>query len=121
MISDVNNRKEVQWVKYLADLESGNQWGEHLALKALAEMFMVKINVLATDNPDMEPILPVQFNPQYELNVGLIQQYHYVALEGKSTVTKLTDPNIKSSSKRVAHDTNKINNGKIKKQTKCES
>ena len=114
MISDMNNRKEVQWVKYLADLESGNQWGEHLALKALAEMFMVKINVLATDNPDMEPILPVQLNPQYELNVGLIQQYHYVALEGKRTMNKPIDPNVKSSTKRVTHDTNKINNGKIK-------
>ena len=114
LIGDVNNRKEVQWVKYLADLESGNQWGEHLALKALAEMFMVKINVLATENPDMEPILPVQLNHNYELNVGLIQQYHYVALEGKRTVKTLTDPHVKSSTKRVTHDTIKISNGKIK-------
>ena len=114
LISDVNNRKEVQWVKYLADLESGNQWGEHLALKALAEMFMVKINVLATDNPDMEPILPVQLNHHYELNVGLIQQYHYVALEGKRTVKNLTDPHVKSSTKLVPHDTIKTSNGKVK-------
>ena len=114
LISDVNNRKEVQWVKYLADLESGNQWGEHLALKALAEMFMVKINVLATDNPDMEPILPVQLNHHYELNIGLIQQYHYVALEGKRTVKNLTDPHVKSSIKLVPHDTITISNGKVK-------
>ena len=114
MIHDMSNRKEVQWVTYLADLESGHQWGEHLALKALAEMFMVKINVLATENPDMEPILPVQLNPQYELNVGLIQQCHYVALEGKSTMKKLTDSNVKSSTKKVTQDTNTINNGKIK-------
>ena len=115
MIDDMRNRKEVQWVTYLADLESGHQWGEHLALKALAEMFMVKINVLATENPDMEPILPVQLNPQYELNVGLIQQYHYVALEGKSTMKILTDSSVKSTTKNVTQDTNTINKGKIKK------
>ena len=114
MIHDMSNRKEVQWVTYLADLESGHQWGEHLALKALAEMFMVKINVLATENPDMEPILPVQLNPQYELNVGLIQQCHYVALEGKSTMKKLNDSNVKSNTKRATQDTNTNNNGKIK-------
>ena len=120
MINDVDNRKEVQWVTYLADLESGRQWGEHLALKALAEMFMVKINVLATENPDMEPILPVQFNPQYELNVGLIQQYHYVALEEKSTMRKLTDPNVKSITKPVLHDTNKVSNVKNKQNVNDE-
>ena len=110
-ISDMSDRKEVQWVTYLADLESGRQWGEHLALKALAEMFMVKIHVLATENPDMEPILPVQYTPQYEINIGLIQQNHYVALDGMSEDLTVAIESIKPGTQPVqnskAHNTNK--------------
>ena len=110
-ISDMSDRKEVQWVTYLADLESGRQWGEHLALKALAEMFMVKIHVLATENPDMEPILPVQYTPQYEINIGLIQQNHYVALDGMSEDRTVAIESIKPVTQPVqnsnVHNTNK--------------
>ena len=79
LIYDVETQKEIRWIKYLDNLESGLQWGEHLAVKALAEMFQINIHIIATDNPDMAPIFPIRGTGTDDIHLGLIQQYQYVA------------------------------------------
>ena len=53
-------------------------WGDHTTMQAIADMLCVKINVLSSQNP-MYSVTPGTGSAQYEIFVGLIMQYHYVA------------------------------------------
>lgn len=79
-VENLETQKEIRWLKYLDNLESGIQWGEHLAVQALAEMLQLTIHIVATENPNMDPIRPVHCESHNEIVLGLIQQYHYVVL-----------------------------------------
>ena len=56
-----------------------NARGDHLTVRALANMLNVNINIIPTVNPDMEPIQPNDGNSVGTINLGLIQQFHYIA------------------------------------------
>ena len=78
-VEDENTRAELLWMKYLKRLKQG-AWGDHLTVQALANMLSLRINIISTLNPDMESIKPTDGNIVGTINLGLIQQFHYVAL-----------------------------------------
>ena len=77
-IEDEDTRAELQWIKYLKRLKEG-AWGDHLTVQALANMLCVNINIISTLNPDMEPVKPVDGSSVGTVNLGLLEQFHYVA------------------------------------------
>ena len=77
-IEDEDTRAELQWIKYLERLKEG-AWGDHLTVQALANMLCVNINIISTLNPDMEPVKPVDGSSVGTINLGLLEQFHYVA------------------------------------------
>ena len=78
-LSDQNIRLQLRWCKYLRRLRSG-AWGDHIAVQGLANMLHVDIRILATGNPNMEPITSAD-SPIGVLHLGLIGQFHYMALD----------------------------------------
>ena len=76
-IEDEDTRAEL--IMYLKRLKQGT-WGDHLTVQAFENMLNVNINIISTLNPDMEPIQPNDGNSVGTINLGLIQQFHYVAL-----------------------------------------
>ena len=78
-LSDQNTQLQLRWCKYLRRLRSG-AWGDHIAVQGLANMLHVDIRILATGNPNMEPITSA-YSPIGVLHLGLIGQFHYMALD----------------------------------------
>ena len=79
-IEDPEERQNIRWEIYTQRIGE-NQWGDHLTLQAIADLFSVKIEVICTANPTQ----PVHINPMHgsetlTLKLGLIGQTHYVAL-----------------------------------------
>ena len=54
-IADDDTRQQLRWCRYLSRLNS-TAWGDHIAVQGLADMLHVDIHIIATSNPDMEPI-----------------------------------------------------------------
>ena len=54
-IPDTDTQLQLRWSKYLQRLGS-TAWGDHIAVQGLADMLHVDIHVLATLNPDTNPI-----------------------------------------------------------------
>ena len=79
-IEDVNLRQEIRWQKYLERLRS-NGWGDHVAVQGLADMLHIDIDIISTNNPNMEPIKTSHHAPIGVIHLGLIGQFHYLALE----------------------------------------
>ena len=78
-LSDQNTQLQLRWCKYLRRLRSG-AWGDHIAVQGLANMLHVNIRILATGNPNMEPITSAH-SPIGVLHLGLIGQFHYMVLD----------------------------------------
>ena len=82
-IADDDTRQQLRWCRYLSRLNS-TAWGDHIAVQGLADMLHVDIHIIATSNPDMEPIK--SFHPAIGvLNLGLMGQLHYVSLHRGTT------------------------------------
>ncbi|XP_071953105.1 uncharacterized protein [Antedon mediterranea] len=80
LISDIETRKEIQWIKYLDRLESGTQWGEHISLQAIADMFSLCVFVHTTTNM-LKHSVRSRSEVKHSFHVGLIGQSHYVVFE----------------------------------------
>ena len=76
-VADPELQTELRWRKYLRHLRQG-AWGDLTTMQAIADMLCVKINVLSSQNP-MYSVTPGTGSAEYEIFVGLIMQYHYVA------------------------------------------
>ena len=75
-IADDDTRQQLRWCRYLSRLKS-TAWGDHIAVQGLADMLHVDIQIIATSNPDMEPIRC--FKPWFDGSVALrfsSQKYH---------------------------------------------
>ena len=59
-------------------------WGDHIAVQGLADMLHVDIHIIATSDPDMDPIK--SRHPAIGvIHLGLMGQLHYVSLHRDST------------------------------------
>jgi len=83
LVEDPDTQAELRWMKYLHRLQKGG-WGDHLAVQALANMLNVSFHIISTINPDMQPVEPLSGNSVGTIHLGLIGQFHYVALVKKS-------------------------------------
>ena len=50
-------------------------------------LLSITVNVLSTQNPTMTPIVPSNGTSSGNVYIGLIEQYHYVALEATTDST----------------------------------
>ena len=82
-VPDRNTQLQLRWCKYIRRLRSA-AWGDHIAVQGLANMLHVDIHILATGNPNMEPITSAH-TPIGVLHLGLIGQFHYMALDQADT------------------------------------
>ena len=55
-------------------------WGDHITLQAIVDMLSVKFSVFSSNHP-MFSVTPDICSAECEIFVGLILQYHYVALD----------------------------------------
>ena len=78
-VEDHDTRMQLRWCRYLQRIGS-TAWGDHVALQGLADLLYVDIKVLATMNPNMEPIMSCHRPTRAVLHLGLIGQFHYVSL-----------------------------------------
>ena len=56
IIADDDTRQQLRWVRYLHRLRS-TAWCDHIAVQGLADMLHVDIHIIATSDPDMDPII----------------------------------------------------------------
>ena len=92
-ITDPELCSELTCEQYITRLRNG-AWGDHIALQVIADIFSVTINVLSTRSGSMIPVVPRDKSSHCELYVGLIMQYHYVALD---RITSETDKSTQST------------------------
>ena len=78
-VEDLDTRLQLRWCRYLQGMGS-TAWGDHVAVQGLADMLRVDIVVIATRNPNMEPIKSCYRPARAVLHLGLIGQFHYVSL-----------------------------------------
>ena len=89
-ITDPELRSELTCEQYITRLRNG-AWGDHIAIQVIADIFSVTINVLSTRSGSIIPVVPCDSIACCELYVGLIMQYHYVALDKIANGTGSTD------------------------------
>ena len=81
LIEDPHTQAEIRWIKYLQRLREG-AWGDQV----LASMLNVNIKIISTLNPNMPLVKPLNCTSNYKIYLGLIDQFHYVALVKKSSM-----------------------------------
>ena len=79
-------------------------WGDHIAVQGLADMLHVNIHIISTINPDMELIRTSHDAPAGVIHLGLIDQFHYQALERIHPTSNQLSPNNQSESSTEEHD-----------------
>ena len=98
-VTDPELRTQLMWNKYIRRVRSG-AWGDNIVIAALCNMFSITINVLSvssqyTNTVAMTPISGVSHN---EIYIGLVMQYHFVALVQQATDTETTSVNMGETS-----------------------
>ena len=94
-IENLELKIEMRWLLYLRRLEHEKQWGDHIVLKALAEQFQVNIHIFSSEAPNIFIQEPFFANSVGDVHIGLILQYHYVALDNNKDVFHSTAKKIK--------------------------
>ena len=79
-ITDPELRSELTCEQYITRLRNG-AWGDHITIQVIADIFGVTINVLSTSSGSIIPVVPRDSIAHCELYIGLMMQYHYVALD----------------------------------------
>lgn len=74
-----NGDQASRWDAYLKGVAS-TAWGDHIAIVGLANMYNINIRVITAENPLLEPVRPHSAASPATVNLGLVAQYHYVAL-----------------------------------------
>ncbi len=75
-------RALLQWEGYLTRIRNG-AWGDDVVIEALSDMFSITINVHRADNRACTVVVrtPTHGDSAFEVNLGLILQYHFVGLD----------------------------------------
>ncbi len=81
-ITDPQLQLVARWTRYLDRLRKG-AWGDNLCIAAIADMFLVTINVYAANEHSCNV---VTVNPQNGssvllVNIGLVMQWHFLGLD----------------------------------------
>ena len=79
-IANEEERKRQRWQLYLERLEHTKEWGDPLAIKGLVERFQVNIHISSSETTYISVHEPYN-GSSINLHMGLILQYHYVALD----------------------------------------
>ena len=81
-IVDPETRRALQWEKYLRRLSQG-AWGDSICIAAMCNLFDVSIKVLcaSTTGTSIANNDPISGVSRHVLSIGLIMQYHFVALD----------------------------------------
>ena len=87
------------WNKYVRRVRSG-AWGDNIVIAALCNMFSITINVLSVTNQYTNTVImtPMSGVSRNEINIGLVMQYHFVALVPQTTDTETTSVNMNETS-----------------------
>ena len=99
-VSDSVLRAQKVWEKFIRRLKAG-AWGNHVCVAAMANMFSATINVFkATDQTYFaQSVTPLEGESMLEVNIGLINQSHYVGLDTVHSDTvvspAISEPNCK--------------------------
>ena len=71
LVEDTDTRLQPRWCKYLERMRS-TAWGDHVAVQGLADLLQVDIDILATRDPNMEPVKSRHRPAKAVLHLGLI-------------------------------------------------
>ena len=78
-MNDYEVRTKLMWMRYLHELQFGRQWGEHIALQAIADMFSLTIFVHTAQHAFVIRVSS-RHACNNEFHLGLMDQYHYVGV-----------------------------------------
>ena len=71
----------VAWEKFLDDLSS-DKWADNIAIQGLSDMLSVRLNIISSQNTVVTEILPSDNSESIgTINLGLLEQVHYVCLD----------------------------------------
>ncbi len=81
-VANPDTRSALIFARYVDRVRSGS-WRDHVVIAAVANMFHVTVNVVqATQSSCTVSITsPVNAESNFEINLGLIMQYHFVGLD----------------------------------------
>lgn len=79
-ISDKEDDQDSRWQKFLEGVRT-TKWGDHIEVQGLANMLKIDIHIIATGNPNTEPIKSLKNPSARKIHLGLIGQFHYVRLK----------------------------------------
>ena len=79
LIPDPHERSQARWLKYINRIRHG-AWGDNLCIAALAN---VSVNVYTATQTGctVNPITPIEGNSLFDINIGLVLQWHFVGLD----------------------------------------
>ena len=80
-------RNKARWQLYLHRLEHENEWGDEFTLQALAQRFQVSIHVISSETQNTPTHEPTNGESKAHVNIGIILQHHYVALDRYCEIT----------------------------------
>ena len=80
-VADPDTRSQLGYARYVDKVRSG-AWGDHVVIAAIADMFHVTINAVHARQScsTVSVTSPVDDKSNYEINIGLVMQYHFVGL-----------------------------------------
>ena len=87
-IENEDERYEQRWMLYLYRLEYEKQWGNNLVLRAIAKKFHVNVNTISSEYENVPVYEPSDGHAMADINLGLILQYHYVALDMLDNISR---------------------------------
>ena len=107
LVEDIDTRLQLRWCKYLERMRS-TAWGDHVAVQGLADLLQVDIDILATRDPDMEPVKSHHHPAKAVLHLGLIGQSHYVSLDAVTIQQSMLTCTLYPSHKREKKNKTKM-------------
>ena len=97
-------RIEKRWSLYLQRLEHEKQWGDHLVLKGLAEQFQVNVHIISSETSNIFIHEPFFANSVGDTHIGLVLQYHFVALDDNKDIFHSTVNNSDTKSQEQLNE-----------------
>ena len=89
LITDLELQRQLRWEAYISRLKDDG-WADHVAVQATADMLNVSLSIVNTITPDWpHHVSPVSGPPTHTLDLGQVQQVHFVAL--KKTANQQND------------------------------
>ena len=87
---DSDTRQELRWQRYLNGVEDGSQWGDHIVLQAIADLYSLTVYVHKPNTEHVEEVTS-RYGIAHKFHLGLFAQSHYVALVDYDSVESQTE------------------------------